>query len=148
MIDFEAIAMTWKLYPATQIGSLASDWDTLNHALGDIPFLRAKFLLPLLAEFGNGRERLAVLTASDGPVGLAIVAPRGNGLWTTFQPSQLPLGAWLMPRDLAWREALQSLTLALPGLALSIGITQQDPRLHSRPTDTDRVHTLNYVQTA
>jgi CelD/BcsL family acetyltransferase involved in cellulose biosynthesis len=37
---------------------------------------------------------------------------------------------------------------ALPGFALTVAITQQDPAIHARPDDTSSLGTLDYVDTA
>lgn len=116
--------------------------------MGSLPFLESAFVEPLLATFGTGRERLAVCGAQGRVEAIALVVPRGKGLWESFQPSQLPLGAWLMRPENAWQPLLASLVRALPGFTLGVGITQQDPALLPRPAPDARLHTLDYVPTA
>lgn len=73
--------------------------------------------------------------------------PVGRGQWSTYQPSQLPLGAWVMAPDCDWRVATRSLLKALPGFAVSLGMTQQDPRIAPRPSDEAEREVLDYVAT-
>jgi hypothetical protein len=91
---------------------------------------------------------VALCEADGRPTAFAIVGPTGAGRWATFQPSQLPLGAWLMAPGLSWAEALAALGTALPGVPLMLGVTQQDPALLPRPADAPRVETLDYIRTA
>jgi len=116
--------------------------------MGGLPFLESAFVALLVDAFGSGRERLAVCSEQGRVVALALVTPRGRGVWETFQPSQLPLGAWVMRQQIAWQPALAGLVRTLPGLALGVGITQQDPMLLGRPEPDGNLQTLDYVQTA
>jgi hypothetical protein len=113
-----------------------------------MPFLQNAFVALLLDAFGTGREHLAICSEQGRAVALALVANRGRGVWETFQPSQLPLGAWVMRPDVAWHHVLASLARTLPGIALGVGITQQDPMLLGRPQSNGTLQTLDYVQTA
>jgi CelD/BcsL family acetyltransferase involved in cellulose biosynthesis len=140
--------MKWQHRPASEFAALAPDWDALCGPLGAPPFLRAGFVGAALAAFGAGRERIVLAEDGAGPCAAAVLAPQGAGRWTTFQPSQLPLGAWLMRPGLAWAAVLDSLGTALPGVPLMLGVTQQDPALLPRPADAPRLETLDYIRTA
>jgi hypothetical protein len=140
--------MKWQLHPLSALPDHLQAWDSVNEAMGNLPFLRSTFISLLLDVFGSGKERLAICIADGDVAALGIVAPRGNGVWETFQPSQLPLGAWVMRPDCAWEPLLSGLVRALPGIALRIGVTQQDPRLLPRPEAASGVPTLDYVETA
>jgi len=140
--------MNWTILPIRDFEQQASHWDGLVQAARGVPFLESAFLGPLLKEFGTGREVLA-LAYQDGQLrAAAILARKGPSLWQTFQPSQLPLGAWVSMADLDVQDASQSLVRALPGLALSLGITQQDPMLTPRPDDGRGLRTMDYIDTA
>jgi CelD/BcsL family acetyltransferase involved in cellulose biosynthesis len=140
--------MTWHFVPCTEFASHRAEWDALQLASTNTPFLASAFMEPLLVEFGNKQEVLALHRTARGVDAATIVRPVGRGMWQTFQPSQLPLGPWLNAQvgdDLAAR--LQSLVKALPGLALGIGITQLDPRLQTRPSASSALQLLDYIQT-
>jgi CelD/BcsL family acetyltransferase involved in cellulose biosynthesis len=113
-----------------------------------LPFLRADFLLPALAEFGTGGELLGVCGNSAEPVAMGIFARRRAGAWETFQPAQLPLGAFVARGGEDVADLARSLVPALPRLALTVAITQQDPAVRPRPSDARSVGTLDYVDTA
>ena len=79
---------------------------------------------------------------------MAIVSPRGRGVWETFQPSQAPIGMWLHRPELDLQILLAGLMRQLPGISLSLGLTQLDPEQVSRPADAKHLRTLNYIETA
>lgn len=147
--------MTWQLHPCnhdaadTGFAPHAAAWDALQRATTDTPFLEAAFIGPALAEFGNGRELLALHHDDRRGVvdSAAIVHPVGRGMWETFQPSQLPLGPWLAAADDDLAARMRSLLAALPGLALGLGATQLDPKLQRRPAETPTLRLLDYIQT-
>jgi CelD/BcsL family acetyltransferase involved in cellulose biosynthesis len=140
--------MNWTLSPAADLAARAADWDALVARHGDTPFLRSDFLLPALAEFGSGREWLAWHRSGSAIDAAAIVRPVGRGMWATFQPSQLPLGAWVAGADAPAIDWAHGLLSALPGLALGLGLTQLDPKLNPRPADGPGVRTLDYIHTS
>lgn len=140
-------ALRWTIYPISSFDEFANDWDAVNQCAGAVPILTSAFVKPALSAFATGGERLAVLRDGAGVQALAIVARRRRGVWETFQPSQLPLGAWVMRPGLDYAAAGRRLLAALPGFAVLLAITQQDPRLHGRPPAGDAVSTLDYIQT-
>ena len=140
--------MTWKLYPIARLHERAAEWDHLQRGCNHAAFLESPFLLPLLAEFGAGNELLA-LNHEQGKLGAgAIVRPCGKGRWETFQPSQLPLGAWVANSDMHLASQAKELLTQLPGLALALGVTQLDSMLQPRPDDNPTLRTLDYIDTA
>ena len=138
----------WELRPVAALGEFAAHWDAFNARVGDLPFLRSQFLRPLLEEFGSGGELLAVCGGVVDPAAMTIVARRGLGTWQTFQPSQLPLGAWLTRPDIEFERLADRLARRLPGVVLAVGATQLDPLFAPRPGDGGRIRTLDYVATA
>lgn len=140
--------MNWQIYPIEQLRELAGEWDALQARSMGLPFLESAFLLPLLAEFGSGNERLAMARQQGEAVAAALLRPGKLGLWELFQPSQLPLGAWLALPTLPLAELAQGLIVALPGMALGLGLPQLDSRLSPRPQDGDSVSTQDYIETA
>ncbi|PHV13352.1 GNAT family N-acetyltransferase [Chitinimonas sp. BJB300] len=140
--------MIWQIYPVEQFQTLAGEWDALLHASADIPFLESAFLLPLLKEFGNHLEVVAVGRENGQAQAAAILQPGKLGLWETFQPSQLPLGAWVVKASQTLGDTTSSLIPALPGLSLGIGLSQLDPLLQQRPEASQLIRTQDYIDTA
>lgn len=140
--------MTWTFLPAKHLQQHAQEWDAWQAASTNTPFFETLFLVPLLDVFGRGDELLA-FHRSNGQVDAAtIVRPVGRMRWELFMPSQLPLGPWVCkPGDGAVQLA-DSLLRALPGLGLSLGLPQVDPRLVERPAHTDKTHVMDYIDTS
>ena len=140
--------MTWQILPCSKFTEHAAAWDTLQRTTTNAPFLESLFIEPLLEEFGTGKELLALHTRNGELDVATIVAPRGRGMWETFQPAQLPLGPWLCSPHDALQPRLRSLMLALPGLPLGVGATQLDPLMQARPADSSALWTLDYINTS
>lgn len=143
-----AAPLRWTLHPARTLAQHAAAWDTLQAASTRVPFLETAFLLPLLQTFGSGSELLALGHRGGQLVMAGLVAPRAWGQWETFQPSQLPLGPWLALPDEDLAAGARALLPRLPGLALSLGLTQLDPTLLPRPAEGPAQRSLDYVPTA
>jgi hypothetical protein len=88
-----------------------------------------------------------VLGAESAPAAMAIVSSRRACVWETFQPSQMPLGAWLMRPGVEYVIAGRRLLRALPGWGQLLSITQQDPAVHARPADSAVLQTIDYITT-
>lgn len=140
-------ALRWSFAAAADWSSLAATWDRVNADAGALPFLESGFLGPLLEQFGQGDETVAIARRGERPVAAAIVQRAGAGRVQTFQPAQLPLGPWLVARGEDGPALAQSLLKQLPGLSLGLGLSQLDPLLLSRPADGPRLDTLDYIQT-
>ncbi len=141
--------MSWQVLNSPALAEHAPAWDALQRRGPDTPFLETTFLLPLLQVFGTGREKLALWRDASGLQAAALVRPVGQGRWETFQPSQLPLGPWIAADPQALNGPLLSQLLRqLPGLAVSLGLTQLDPRLNPRPVPTPWLRTQDYVSTS
>lgn len=143
--------MTWTLHPLPDAAAFtphAAAWNALQARVAALPFLESDFLLPLLAAFGSGAERLALRGDPRAPDAAAIVVPGGRGSWTTFQPSQLPLGAWLSAPGADLAPLADGLMRALPFPALALGLTQLDSRFHPRVGDGPRWRGQDYIDTA
>lgn len=144
--------MTWQTFPIQRFAEYGTRWDELQRQCADLPFLESAFIAPLLAEFGTGKEVL-VADVHNGQWRCAcILTPGRYGSWETFQPSQLPLGAFLGPlqsqADAQWVRDLDGLIRVLPGLPVSIGLTQLDSRFHPRPADAPQRRAQDYIETA
>src|SRR5262249_16497467 len=93
-------------------------------------------------------DRLAFAHMGDRLVAAGILRRIRAGQWTTFQPSQLPLGAWITDPAPNLIELMDSLSSALPGLTWMISITQQDRYLVQRPALEAKLDSLDYIETA
>lgn len=140
--------MSWTLYPAAEFKNYQHQWQSLNLEGMASPLLDQDFVVPLLREFGNGKEVLACHERDGRMQAMTILVPRGRGTWETFQPSQAPIGLWVQRPGLDGEQLLSGLIRALPGWPLVLGVTQQDPQLLSRPQDSGTTKTLDYIQTA
>lgn len=140
--------MKWNIYPAAEIARMAGGWDDLNARGARSPLLSSQFLQSALLAFGTGKEKLACLGDPAAPDCMAVVVERKRGVWETFQPSQAPIGFWLMRPGLELEAVARALVGALPGFPLVLGITQQDPELLARPAASAHLQTLDYIETA
>ncbi len=140
--------MSWTLLPIAQFPDFAARWDELARSRPGTPFLESAFLQAAIDTFGRGDEQLCLYT-SNGKLRAAAILQRGRkGLWQTFQPSQLPLGAWISDEGCDLASACGELLPKLPGLTLGIGLSQIDSRIQGRPADSPKVRTQDYIQTA
>ena len=140
--------MKWTFFPITQFERLAATWNALNNEAGDLPFLHSRFILPLCDTFGDGNLKIALCKNTQGPLAMGVLSRKGLAQWESFQPSQLPVGAWVMRPDQDFERLLSELAKSLPGVALVIGLTQQDPSCVRRPMESSCLHTLDYIRTA
>ncbi len=139
--------MKWTLYPVSEFGSYAAMWDVLNVSGSNSPLLSSHFLIASLQAFKSGEEKLAIWGDPAQPDAMCILVQRGKLVWNTFQPAQAPIGFWLMRPGINLEDGLTDLLHALPGLSLAVGITQQDPLLVPRPSNSARMLTFNYIDT-
>ena len=137
----------WRLHPIDRFADFASAWDRVNDAATGLPFLNSLFIGNLLRVFRSGTEQLAVLGDPGEEQALGIVCRGRLGAWETYQPSQLPLGAWVMARSLDCAAVARSLLRTLPGAPLLLALTRQDPWVQPRPSDSATVRTLDWIQT-
>jgi CelD/BcsL family acetyltransferase involved in cellulose biosynthesis len=140
--------MNWKIVPIRDFTYHRDAWNRLNSAEPNSALLHSDFIEPLLKVFGGGNERMAIYGNITDPQVMALLVPRRFGVWETFQPSQLPVGPWLNSAALPLDQLLQQLSRALPGLALILSITQQDPDFYERPENSAHLITLDHIPTA
>jgi CelD/BcsL family acetyltransferase involved in cellulose biosynthesis len=140
--------MKWTLLPATGFAAIAPRWDALR-ALGPAaPVLDAAFVAALLDNFGDGSELLALCEDGTRLLAGAVLTSESRMRWSTFQPAQAPVGLWLQRPDADLGALLASLTRALPGCALLLGLTQCDPFLLARPAGSAIETASDYIDTA
>jgi hypothetical protein len=141
--------MTWKIHPIKEFSGLAAPWNALVQRSGYPAFLESIFLLPLLKEFGRGDECLALLYGEDKQLQAGLILSRfGKGQWQTFQPAQLPLGAFVAYPRIFEDHLLVSLIKQLPGSALMLGLTQQDEQFQIRQANSTVRNTQDYIDTS
>ena len=138
----------WELFGAQEFDRHLEQWDELNEAASGPPALAAGFIATLLKEFGTGRELLAVGCHGTTLQAITLLYRKNIGFWETFQPAQAPLGAWINRPPGTLASLAPGLLSTLPGFAVAIGITQQDPELVPRPAENAAVETLDYIETA
>ncbi|AKH19703.1 GNAT family N-acetyltransferase [Sedimenticola thiotaurini] len=140
--------MTWQLHSASEFGNYREQWDELNLRGSNSPVLNAAFIIHSLEELASGKEMLAVHKEAGAIDAMAVLRKSKFGVWDTFQPSQAPLGAWINNSDNDLQDLLKSLSSALPGIVLKLGLTQQDPAIYPRPADQGPISTMDYIETA
>ena len=140
----------WKNLPATSLREdvqLLQAWDRLNAARGDLPFLAGDAIVSALKILGDGSERLLVGYDGTRVVAMFLLNPLSKFQWRTFQPSQLPLGAWVADAHLQLLDITRSLLRGPLRFCIGLSITQVDPHVAPRSDDTlDSQHT-NYIDT-
>lgn len=140
----------WKNLPASSLQSdnqLSLNWDRLNATHGDLPFLAADAIGSAQRILGDGSERLLVGYDGAAIVAMFILRRKGRFTWRTFQPSQLPLGAWVAAPDFLLLDLARSLMRGPLGICLGISITQVDPRIAPRTEDTPDSQCTDYIDT-
>lgn len=140
--------MDWTLHPISTLANWLEQWEQLNCHAGNSVLLSAKFIRPLVECFAPQDARLAVCRSADAVVAMAVITPDKHKGWNTFQPSQAPIGLWLQAPELDTESLVQRLLPRLPGLKWVFSVTQQDPELLSRPTDSPSFAAMDYIQTA
>lgn len=140
--------LNWEMMPALELHSVREQWDGLAAANQNVPFLHYDFIAPALHEFGKGREKLLLGRRHGAAVAAAIVFPARLGAWQTFQPSQLPLGAFVGGPDLSIASICEGMLRKLPLQVLQLGMTQIDPHLFERPPDDATIESIDYIETA
>jgi len=146
--------MTWSVYAASEAFDRHREaWDALNRASGNHVLLDAGFVAILIRHFGHPGLKLAVSQDPERP-GLILVEPVRGGFWSTFQPSQAPLGLALLGSRQDVSGQMQRLIRALPGYALGLAVLQQDPdftcfgELRAGGATGSRVEVVEYIRTA
>ncbi len=143
--------MIWTRLPASALSTqpdLRRDWDRLNAARLDLPFLSADAVVAALDAFGNDGACLFVCQAGEQAVAMFLLVPEGALRWRTFQPSQLPLGAWVAARDAELPALCRSLMRSRLRLCLALSVTQVDPLHTPQPADAPDTECSAYIDTA
>ena len=140
----------WKNLPAASLqhsDQLASDWDRLNAAQRDLPFMAARAIVSTLSVFGDGTERLLIAHEGNTVRAMFVLRAQGRFRWQTFQPSQLPLGAWVSEPQVQLLDVARDMLRGPLGLCLTLSITQVDPHIAPRASDAPDCEHHDYIDT-
>lgn len=107
-------------------------WDELNVLTGNHILLDAVSVQAQLDHLAQRPVLLARWTDSNAPA-MLLLESAGPGRWMSFQPAQQPIGNALFLRSGAVEEQLSELMRKLPGCAMLVGITGQDPAFSRIP---------------
>lgn len=142
--------LRWSLLPIRRFDEFAGDWDVLNDAGSASPALTSGIFSIALRAFGVGDEQLAIARVDSRIVAMALLCRPSSVRIRTFQPAQLPLGAWVQSTDISFDEAARSLVRILPWPILATEVTQQDPIILPRPTEEtgSSLSTGDYIETS
>ena len=144
-------ALNWQRHPASRLVSdagLQAEWDRLNARQRNLPFLGADVITAALEAFGNQSEQLLVGSAGGKTLAMLVLVPSGWLRWSTFQPSQLPLGAWVAEPAWSPLDLSRSLLHSAMGPSLALSITQIDPLIAPRQGDMPDTLNTDYIDTA
>lgn len=144
------LQIRWENFAASALQpnvKLSQDWDRLNAERRNLPFMTSDAIRSALNILGDSTERLLVGYADTNVVAMFLLTPQGKFQWRTFQPSQVPLGAWVARADLDLMSLTRSLVRGPLGFCLALSITQVDPLVASRAEDTPDTQTLDYIDT-
>jgi len=141
--------MTWEFSPAKDsFANIAEEWDAINRSCHNHVLLDSRFVSASLRWLATTEILLGVQKNSPSG-GAALLTKTGMGRWQTFQPAQTPLGFIVVRPNGDPQGTLIGLLHALPGLALQLGILQQDPDFSSllKIPSSDQVELLEYIRT-
>lgn len=145
------LPLNWRKFPATVLNedpSLFASWNSLNAQRLNVPILCAEALTQALAVFGKGTEYLLIAEYQGVVVAMMVLVPNGLGRWQTFQPSQLPLGAWVAVPGIGLTDLCASAMQRGLRLCLVLSVTQVDPLQATRAVDNAHTRHTEYIDTA
>jgi Acetyltransferase (GNAT) domain len=141
--------MRWKYYPANKaFDSFAAKWDLLNQSQHNHVLLDSRFIRLLLKHFGSNDVLLGISDDSEHR-GMALLSRKKLGIWETFQPSQAPIGPFLLGYSDRIGASLLEIMRSLPGVCFQCAVLQQDPDFSPLPrvAPDSRFEASDYVQT-
>lgn len=142
--------MAWKLEPAvTTFERFRSIWDELNLINGNHILLDSIFVGGLLRHFATPETVLAISEDPARP-GMALLERVRPGFIQTFQPSQAPVGLFLLGKNEDVLAQVEDLLSSLPPYVLGLSVLQQDPSFStlSRIPPSPYVGQVVYIETA
>ncbi|WP_439135229.1 GNAT family N-acetyltransferase [Pseudomaricurvus sp.] len=140
--------MDWSLYPISEYADWSDKWDQLNFKAGNSQLLSTQFIQPLIDNFAPEEAKLAICQDGSDIVCMSVISPEKSTGWSSFQPSQAPIGLWIQLPEISTASLINTLLPKLPGLKWVFSLTQQDPDLLSRSNDNHTLTSMDYIQTA
>jgi len=141
--------MAWNLSDARlSFQAQSRAWDELNAATGGNVLLDSVLVQAQLTHLADRPVLLAGESSMSSPAMMLLVY-QGRGRWCTFQPSQQPIGNAIFVDPARAYERISELMRILPGYALVLGVTQQDPECGGLPRcgDDPRLEMLDFCET-
>ncbi len=145
--DQDQHSLIWHFFPAIEFPNTSDRWQRLCDATVRNPLLSSDFVGTALRHFGDGGEIICLAEGPHGPLAGAVLVRKSWATWETFQPSQMPLGAWLQPVSAEIGDVAQSLLKSLPGPALLLSVTHIDSALYRRDPAANRCMTVDAIVT-
>jgi CelD/BcsL family acetyltransferase involved in cellulose biosynthesis len=143
-----ALTMRCEALTVDRFDRVASEWGLLASRYSSAPFMQPLFVGTALKHFASGSERIVIARDTAGVAAVGVFSRR-RGLWETFQPSQSPIGALVLREGVSIESLLQAAGRCMPGPALGVAATQQDPLYCQRPQGNGgSVSALDYIKTA
>jgi hypothetical protein len=140
--------MPWTIKPISKIAECAEEWQSLNRAASDTPLLDFGFVRDVISEFATGEEVIATCHEKAVPRAIGILKRTNRFSWQTLQPPNAPIGFWINDRSSAVEDLLTKLAPALSPQCGMVSVTQQDPALLHRPSESSHLSILDYIVTA
>jgi len=139
----------WRFFPAAEFEEIAPAWDELNNKLYNSPLLNSQFVSTLLNHFSTDKALIGIFSVEGVPSVMGVFIKKNRLMWETFQPSQAPIGLWMMSSKMDCEEILSRLLSELNGFSLGVGLTQLDPLYITRPNSMNgSIQVLDYIETS
>jgi len=140
--------MKWNLFGPGRFAEAAKAWDSINSGGFDLAILDSRTIACAIEHFSAGREFTCIGHDTSGAALGLVFFKKRMARWKSFQPSQLPIGPTVARSGIDIVQAIESLARTLPGLCLSVGLTELDPLLTARPAPGPRFATRDFFETA
>lgn len=140
--------LQWQAKTIDPTAPNIAEWADLYRECYASPLLHPDFLLAALREYGGRDTHLWTCRKDDRLLAATVLRTDGPLRIGTFQPSQAPIGFWLQRPDVPAADLIAALAARQPPWRLVLSVTQQDPALLDRPTDTKLLRTSDYIDTA
>lgn len=145
-------AQDWETVPSAAMatdGTWRLAWNRLNDGALALPFMTADTIAAAIECFGDGREQMLIARSNGKVCAMFVAVPQGRLGWATFQPSQLPLGAFVTDLSVPLPDlARGALRHALKGLPAVFSVTQVDPLLSPSGEDASDNRHDHYIDTS